>query len=117
MEFLNEYITMWKNYANFKGRTSVKGYWMAFLVNVIIAIVLGILTSIIGIIGIVSMLYSLAGLVPGIALTIRRLHDTGKSGWFCLISLIPLVGAILLIVVLCKPSATDNNPFLQEALV
>ena len=77
---------------------------MFFLFNLIIAVVLGIVSGIIRM-PILSTLYSLAVLVPGIAVGVRRMHDIGKSGWVLLFGLIPLVGAILLIVW----SATEGN--------
>ncbi|WP_368234144.1 DUF805 domain-containing protein [Anaerotruncus rubiinfantis] len=111
MEFLKEYIAMWKNYANFKDRTTVRGYWMAFVVNILVGVVINVLTMMISIFGIVGGLYSLAALIPGIAICIRRLHDIGKSGWYWLVGLIPLVGWIILIVWFVKPSVNENNPY------
>ncbi len=63
----------------------------------------------IGLLGIIGMLYSLATLIPSLAIVVRRLHDTGKSGAYIFISLIPVVGWILLIVQLCKPSVPNND--------
>lgn len=99
---MQEYLAMWKNYANFKDRTSVRGYWMAFLFNFLAGIILGIITAIVPALGFLAGLYSLAALVPGLAIVVRRLRDAGKA-WYCIfISLVPLVGSIILIVWLCK---------------
>lgn len=104
MKFFAEYINMVKNYANFKDRTTVRGYWMAFLVNVIISAIL----SIIGIEWLAG-LYSLALLVPGLGICVRRLRDAGYRWTWIFISLIPLVGWILLILKLVKPSVPDDG--------
>ena len=103
---MKEYLDMWKNYANFSGRTSVRGYWMAFLFNVIASMIIGIIP-----IRILAGLYSLVALIPGLALTVRRLRDAGKHWSAIFLSLIPLVGSIILIVKLCQPSAPiDAEP-------
>ena len=112
---MQEFIAMWQNYANFGGRTSVRGYWMAFLFNVIASFVVGIVAGILSLfispLAYLSSLYSLAALIPGLALTVRRLHDTGKSWVYILIGLIPLVGTILLIIWLCGASVPGANEF------
>jgi uncharacterized membrane protein YhaH (DUF805 family) len=110
------YLKVLKNYANFEGRARRKEYWMFFLFNVLIAIVLGIVDGVLGMktssgFGILGTLYSLAVLVPGIAVGVRRLHDTDKSGWWMLIALIPLLGAIVLIVFLATEGNGGSNRF------
>lgn len=110
------YLKALRNYANFEGRARRKEYWMFFLFNFVIAIVLGIVDGMLGMktssgFGILGMLYSLAVLVPGIAVGIRRLHDTDKSGWWMLIALIPFVGAIVLIVFLATDGNSGSNRF------
>lgn len=115
------------NYANFSGRATLQEYWFAVLFNVLVntvfngssyaktfsAISSGLDGSsdgmFIGLLGIIGMLYSLATLIPSLAIAVRRLHDTGKSGAYIFISLIPVVGWILLIVQLCKPSVPNND--------
>lgn len=101
---MQEYIQMWKNYANFSGRTSVRGYWMAYLFNFLAGAVLGIIVGIVPALSFLSSLYSLAALIPGLAITVRRLRDAGKAWGWIFISLVPLAGIIILIVMLCKPS-------------
>lgn len=108
---MQEYSAMWKNYVNFKDRTSVRGYWMVVLFNGIILAVLYLLARAIPAIMILSTLYSLATLIPGLAITIRRLHDLNKVGWWILLALIPFVGAIILIVWFCFKSVEDGNRF------
>ncbi len=112
-QFIAAYKTALQKYAEFSGRTSLGGYWRFFAVNFVISIVLYILASAASIFLIVYFLYLLALLIPGLAAGIRRLHDTGKSGWFILIALIPIVGAIILIVFLAQagnPGPNDYGP-------
>ena len=97
---INGYMDMWKNFANFSGRTSVGGYWWTYLANFIIG-------TIVGFIPYVGFIYGLAAFIPGLALTIRRLNDAGKHWAWIFINLIPLVGVIIFIVILCKPSVNN----------
>lgn len=93
------------NYANFEGRARRKEYWMFMLAQFVLFLALSIvggifyaISSTLGglIFGIISLL-SLALIIPGLAVTVRRLHDTNKSGWFILVSLIPFVGGLYLL--------------------
>lgn len=103
--FFGPYVDMWKNYVNFTGKTSRRGFWMAILVDFLIGIIFGVISAILPIVGgILSTIYALAIIIPSIALWVRRLHDTGRSGWWFLLCLIPLVGLIILIVWACQPS-------------
>lgn len=108
---MNWYLKVLKeHYADFNGRARRQEYWMFVLFNAIIGwslqgLALGLESSIFS--G-VSMIYSLAVLIPGIAVSVRRLHDVGKSGWFMFIVLIPLIGAIWLLILMCTDS--DNGP-------
>ena len=87
-----------KNYTNFAGKESRSEFWWAFLFTFIVSTVLGAISATIaGICG-------LALLIPELAISVRRLHDVGKSGWFLLIGLIPLVGGIILLVQMLKDS-------------
>ena len=92
-----------KKYAEFTGRSRRKEYWSFFLLMLAVCIVAGMVDGILGMRGMIAGLYgpvtALAGLfflVPGIAVGIRRLHDTDRSGWWLLIGLIPLLGLVLL---------------------
>lgn len=106
------YLKALKQYADFSGRARRKEYWMFVLFNVIFAIVAMILDNILGLTigdltyGVFYFLYGLTVLIPGLAVAVRRLHDIGKSGWMILITIIPLIGAIWLLVLLM----TDSNP-------
>lgn len=109
------YKKFFKNYANFSGRSSRSDYWYVFLANTLIGFVLGFIGGLIpelnGLMSTLSTLYSLAVLIPGIAIVVRRLHDVNKSGWFYFIALIPLVGFIILLVFLCTDSVNENNRY------
>ena len=90
-------------YADFKGRSRRSEYWWANLA-------IGILGSVISaIIPNLSWIWSLAILIPSVAISIRRLHDIGKSGWWFLINFIPLVGQIIFIIWACKDSTEANQ--------
>ena len=86
---MNWYLKVLKQYADFKGRARRQEYWMFFLFNMIISISFTVLAIVTGISTLASLgsIYSLAVLIPGIAVAVRRVHDTGKSGWFILIPL------------------------------
>ena len=107
----NPLIGYWKkvvleNYANFTGRARRAEFWWYALANFIVSVVLNLLQAAASIFVVLVVIYGLAVLIPGIAVGIRRLHDTGKTGWWLLIVLIPLVGIIVLIVFF----ATDGQP-------
>ena len=108
---MNWYLEVLKKYAVFSGRARRKEYWMFFLFNVIILFVLGFVEGFAGSPGIVSTLYSLGILIPGIAVSVRRLHDTNRSGWWLLIGLVPLIGAIVLLVFMLQDSKPDENQY------
>jgi uncharacterized membrane protein YhaH (DUF805 family) len=84
-------------YMDFSGRARRSEYWWFFLFNILLSIVVNVIASAIHL-GFLTYLVSLALLLPGLSVAVRRLHDTGKSGWWLLIGLIPLIGAIVLIV-------------------
>ncbi|GHI07771.1 hypothetical protein AQI88_34235 [Streptomyces cellostaticus] len=102
------YVDVLKKYAVFSGRARRQEYWMFFLFNVIISIVLAIIDGAMGS-SILGIIYSLATLLPGLGVAVRRLHDTDRSGWWILIALIPLVGAIILIVFLATEGKAEPN--------
>lgn len=101
------------NYANFQGRARRQEYWMYALINLIIVVILSIIDTLIFNSGnnFISGIYSLAVLIPGIAVSVRRLHDTDRSGWWLLLSLIPIVGIIVLLVFMASEGDRANNRF------
>ena len=88
---MNWYIEVIKKYAVFSGRARRKEYWMFFLFNLIIAFVLGFIEGLAGGSGIIGSLYKFAVLIPGIAVGVRRMHDTDRSGWWLLLPIVNLV--------------------------
>lgn len=110
-QFTAAYKDALSKYAEFGGRLSVGGYWRFAAVNFVIGILLQILMAISSALVIVVILYALALFIPGLAAAVRRLHDTGRSGASVLIALIPIVGAIILIVWLVKASDPGVNAY------
>lgn len=105
------YLAVLKNYAGFSGRARRKEYWMFLLFNMIIALVLGFIEGLFGSPGILGSIYSLAVLVPSIAVSMRRLHDTGRSGWWMLIGFVPLIGAAVLLIFFVQDSMQGSNQY------
>ena len=108
---MNWYLKVLKQYADFNGRARRQEYWMFVLFNIIVSVVVSVLDSIMGTWGAIVGLYGLAMLIPGLAVSIRRLHDIGKSGWMVLIVFIPLIGIIWLIILLATDSTPGNNQY------
>jgi uncharacterized membrane protein YhaH (DUF805 family) len=108
---MNWYLMALKKYVDFSGRSRRKEYWMFFLFNIIIAVVLGIIEGILGIAGVISGLYCLAILLPGIAVTIRRLHDTDRSGWWILVGLVPIIGGLVLLFFMIQDGKPGENQY------
>jgi len=108
---MNWYLAVLKKYAVFTGRARRTEYWMFVLFNVIIACVLGFIESLLGMPGIISGLYSLAVLIPSLAVGARRLHDTNRTGWWLLIGLVPFIGVIVLIIFFVLPGTPGENSF------
>jgi uncharacterized membrane protein YhaH (DUF805 family) len=110
---MNWYIEVLKKYAEFNGRARRMEYWYFFLFNFLIMVGLimigGAMGSSSG--GILYNLYSLAVLIPGIAVGIRRLHDTNRSGWFLLIGFIPVIGWLILIYFFAQDGDASENQY------
>jgi len=115
---------MWKNYVNFTERTTIRGYWMAFLFSIIVNIIVMMLAIILfgpmvtitptgeptlGRSYAVMMLWTLASFLPMLAIQIRRLRDAGKRWPYWFIVFIPFLGIILFIIALCRPSVPDDG--------
>lgn len=122
---MNWYLEVLKKYSVFSGRARRKEYWMFFLFNLIFAVLAMIIDNVLGTTfkmgygeipmtlpyGYVYVLYLLAVFIPGLAVSVRRLHDVGKSGWMILISLIPFIGVIWLLVLVCTDSQPGENKY------
>ncbi len=111
------YLTVLRKYAVFEGRARRKEYWMFVLINIIVLLVLSLVDSAAGLatddggVGLLGGLYALAVLIPTIAVAARRLHDTGRSAWWLLIALIPIIGAIVLIVFYVIEGDSGDNAY------
>jgi len=118
---MNYYLKVIQNYANFSGRARRSEYWYFTLFNLFAIISTAILDRLFGTTfdmgfgpspyGYITILYYFFILIPSLAVFVRRLHDVGKSGWFILISLIPLIGAIWLLVLVLTDSDTGDNEY------
>lgn len=108
------YIKCIKNYATFTGRARREEYWMFFLFNLIFGVAIGIIDFLLKTNGLIGGLYSLALLIPGLAATVRRLHDTGRSGGWIFINLVPIVGTIWFLVLLCLSGDPSPNKYGED---
>lgn len=115
---MNWYLKCFRQYADFEGRARRKEFWMYSLFNFAIYAVLMLIAATFYINGYPSMmmavgglasLYSLATLVPSLAVTFRRIHDTGRHGYMFSVGFIPIVGLIWLLILLCQDSQSDSN--------
>jgi uncharacterized membrane protein YhaH (DUF805 family) len=115
MEIFKDVMT--NHYVDLSGRARRADYWWFALITGVISVVGQILTAILGksslalVVAGIFALFSLATFLPSLGLTFRRLHDTGKSGWFLFIVLIPLIGAIILLVTFFKDSDQAPNKY------
>ena len=113
------YIDVLKKYTVFSGRARRKEFWMFFLFSTIISVILAVVDEFMGwqfemggdIIGFLSTLYYLAVVVPYLAVIVRRLHDTERTGWWMLIAFIPFVGVLILLVFLILQGTKGDNRF------
>lgn len=115
------YIKVLQQYADFEGRARRKEYWMFTLVNFLI--IMGLQTLLFMVAGMnpesalgfflsgTVGLYALGVFIPGIAVTVRRLHDTNRSGWWIFIGFLPIIGAIILLVFLVQDSQPGTNQY------
>lgn len=103
------------NYVNFSGRACRSEFWFwALFVSIGVAVTMAI-DNVIGMF-ITYPIFGLAMFLPGLAVTVRRLHDTDRSGWFILLGLIPLVGAIILLIWYCTKGTDGPNRFGPDPL-
>ncbi|MCR9185609.1 MAG: DUF805 domain-containing protein [Halieaceae bacterium] len=112
------YLDILKNkYAQFTGRARRKEYWYFVLFNLLASIALGVIDGITGTysddagLGLLGGIYALAVFIPSIAVAMRRLHDTGRSGWWLLLALIPILGFLVLLVFMLLDSEPGDNQY------
>ena len=114
---MNWYLEVLKKYAVFTGRAQRQEYWMFVLFQFIIGFVLGIVDGVAGtggsgnFFGVLSLLCALATFLPGLAVLVRRLHDTNRSGAWAFIALVPIVGAIVLLVFAAQDGELGDNQY------
>lgn len=112
---MNYYLLALKKYFIFSGRSKRLEYWVFYSLNFILFLILGVIaTAIPSTTDIIKTLGGVLGLVlliPSMAVSIRRLHDIGKSGWGLLIQLIPIIGSILLLVLMLTKSNPGDNQY------
>lgn len=116
--FSNFKECMTTKFATFSGRARRREFWLFALFTWIVSCVLQLLSIAVqdsvvinALVAIVSLLFSLFILIPGLALDVRRLHDTGRSGWWLLIALLPIIGAIVLLVFFCTAGTAGENEY------
>ncbi len=105
MTFTESVKTCFSKYADFKGRAPRSEFWYFALFLALMTIFLELFNEIL------SALFGLATLLPYIAVTARRLHDTDRSGWWQLLGLIPIIGWLILLVWLIRPGSKGRNRF------
>ncbi|MGZ2743331.1 DUF805 domain-containing protein [Burkholderia stagnalis] len=123
MNFTDAIQSVFNQYARFDGRARRAEYWYFALLTFIVSIACQLVTMAGGsentialLLAIAALLVSLALVVPSISVTVRRLHDVGRSGWFLLIALIPIVGGIILFVWMCSRGNDGPNRFGPDPL-
>ena len=114
---MNWFIAALIKYATFSGRSQRSEYWYFILFYFLIISVLALIDSMTGSFnmksgyGLLTALFSLAMLIPSIAVGVRRLHDTDRSGWWMLLAIIPLIGSIVLFIFFVQDSQASENRF------
>lgn len=107
---IENYMHVIKNATNFTDRAGRSEYWLFFLANFAIGIMLSVVDVVTGI-PVLGLLFMLATIVPGIAVTIRRLHDGDRSAWWLLAAFVPILGPIALLVLMVMPGTPSSNQF------
>ena len=113
MGMMDAVRSCFNNFANFNGRARRSEYWYFTLFNFLVSFVIGAVAGFIAPQAATGLggIYGLITFIPSVAVGIRRLHDTGRSGWLYLLVLIPIVGGIIVIVFLCQDSQPGRNAY------
>lgn len=112
---MNAFVTALKRYAKFSGRAGRPEYWYFSLIYLLASVILAVLDMIAGWydpkvgMGVLSAIFTIGLLLPSLAVSVRRLHDTGRNGWWMLIAFVPLVGVIVLLVFMAQRSEAAPN--------
>ena len=110
------YLEVLKKYAVFSGRARRKEYWIFTLINTLIGIFIGVLSVVALMAGSTGLsaifgVYTLGVIIPGLAVSVRRLHDIGRSGWWLLIIMVPIVGGVILFIWYVGDSNSETNKY------
>lgn len=114
---MDEFVNVLKKYTEFAGRAPRREYWMFVLVYLLVLIVLSVLDHIAGLTfgrertGVLTSIFVLGTLLPALAVGVRRLHDIGRSGWWLLINLVPLIGPVVMLVFTVLDSQPGANAY------
>lgn len=113
MEGIEYYLDAFRNYANFEGRSRRSEYWYFVLFNIVVTLLLASTAIFLPdyIAFFLYPVYVLAAIIPNLALVVRRLHDTNRSGWSLLFTLIPLAGAIIIFVFMIEEGTHGPNQY------
>lgn len=107
------YFDVIKKYMVFNGRATRSEYWYFALFNNIITITLFLAWKLTGSIlfDMICMVYILSVMLPALGVSVRRMHDTGLSGWWVLLGVIPFIGSLVLLVMFIRDSQVGDNPY------
>lgn len=108
---MNWYVQVFQKYADFNGRSRRSEFWYFTLINALVIVGIILIELIFGTYGLLGALYAFGTIVPALAVTVRRLHDTGRSGWSILLCLIPVIGGIILLIFLLQDSQYGENQY------
>ena len=122
MTFSQSIKSVFSKYADFSGRATRSEYWYFYLFNFLMVMVYYIAlfamlvsgsrdSSAVGYLSVMIIIYALVMTIPSLAVTVRRLHDTGHSGWWIFLNLIPVIGSIVLFIWLITDSDPDTNEY------
>ena len=111
---IQNFFKVLKQYRKFKTRSTIKEFWLFHLISVVIIFILIIIDSsvdfkILGNIGVLTTIYSIFIFIPSLSVSVRRLHDVGKSGWTILFIIIPIIGIIWLLALFCRDTMPERN--------
>lgn len=101
-------------YFDFTGRATRQEFWMYVLSYVILYVAISLVANVIGL-SVLAILFALGVLAPSVAITARRLHDIGMSGWWQLVGLVPLLGLVIIIVLTARPGEAGSNQYGSSA--
>ncbi len=114
---MNWHLAVLKKYAVFSVRARRKEYWIFVLINILVVYILAMIDNLLGTlntqagVGVLSGIYSLAVFLPCLGVSVRRLHDTNRTGWWVLISVIPFIGFLMLLFFMLQNSTPENNTY------